>query len=295
MLRETTATRFLAAPRDCYVRGPNWIQFCAQEVAGCVLWGALEGEAIRTVLQLAAATHRRGSAPRVGIIDARDVTAVSPAALTHYQAYLRRHARDLASTVRRCAIVRPRPLALAALSEGLVRVLVVPHEVSLFPDVVACADWLGEPRIASLVDDVRATRTGLDESATARMKPLFVERLRFVSIEDAAVALGMSPRSLQRQLKAEGTTFQRELDCARVEAAMRAMRETNGSLTRIADEVGCASVSHLTVLFRRVVGKPPSRWRQEEQMAPPTVVASNRSSEAAMKKSVVVSPASEPR
>jgi AraC-like DNA-binding protein len=90
--------------------------------------------------------------------------------------------------------------------------------------IVACADWLGEPRIASLV----ATRTGLDESATARMKPLFVERLRFVSIEDAAVALGVSPRRLQRQLKAEGTTFQRELDCARVEAAMRAMRETNG-------------------------------------------------------------------
>jgi AraC-like DNA-binding protein len=262
LLRETTADRFRTAPEGRYIRGQGWILFCTSQAAGCVLWGALEGDAIHSLLTLALALHRVASAPRVGVIDAHEIVSVSPTALGHYQEYLR-HESVQKSSFRRCAIVRPRLLAPAALSEGLVRILPAPYELSLFADLGECADWLGEPSIASLVQEARALRAEAEGRATARVRRFLLERLRFSSLDDAARILGVSSRSLQRQLKAEGTTFQRELDRERVKAAMRSMRDTNHSLTRIADEVGCASVSHLTMIFHRVVGRPPSRWRRE--------------------------------
>jgi AraC-like DNA-binding protein len=276
-MHETTADRFRIAPESCYVRGPSWILFCANQTAGCVLWGALEGDAIRSMLTLARAAHRGARTPLVGVIDAHDVVSVSPATLTHYQEHLRQE-RALGSPVRRCGIVRPRLLVPAALTEGLARILPAPYELSLFGDLGECADWLGEPRIASLVQDVRALRADTERWATAQVRRLLVERLRFSTIDDAASTLGVSSRSLQRQLKVEGTTFQRELDRERVQAAMRSMRDTNQSLTQIAEEVGCASVSHLTVIFHRVLGRPPSSWRREELQERPRAAASSRRS-----------------
>ncbi len=77
----------------------------------------------------------------------------------------------------------------------------------------------------------------------------------------AARALGQAPRSLQRHLRDAGTSFQRELDAARVRVAQRLLETSRASLTEIALDVGCASPQHFSALFRRVTGQTPSAWR----------------------------------
>jgi AraC-like DNA-binding protein len=86
-------------------------------------------------------------------------------------------------------------------------------------------------------------------------------RLGAAALPAAARALRLSPRSLQRKLAESSTTFQRELDAARVRVAQRLLVSKDATLTEIAYDVGCASPQHFSALFRRVVGEAPSRWR----------------------------------
>jgi AraC-like DNA-binding protein len=37
------------------------------------------------------------------------------------------------------------------------------------------------------------------------------------------------------------------------------------NLSSVAFEVGCASLQHLSSLFRKVTGKTPSEWRREQE------------------------------
>jgi AraC-like DNA-binding protein len=173
-------------------------------------------------LQLVPAIHRTSSKPFVGLIDATDLTEAAPSTFGHYRAYVDAYAEELRRDVPRAAIARPGGLLLGALAEGFFRLVPMPYDVAVFADVHAAANWLGAPHAASLVARVRAIRR--EDGIAVRLRQVFRERLRFVGIEDGAAALGLSPRSLQRRLKAEGTTFRRELDRARVEAAQRSMR-----------------------------------------------------------------------
>jgi len=80
-------------------------------------------------------------------------------------------------------------------------------------------------------------------------------------IADAATALALSERSLQRKLQEHDATFQEEVAEARVRAAKRLLTGGTSSLTAIALEVGCASPQHFSALFRRLTGESPSAWR----------------------------------
>lgn len=84
-------------------------------------------------------------------------------------------------------------------------------------------------------------------------------------MNDATFA--MSERSLQRRLGDHDTTFQAEVNHARVRIAKRLLRETEVSLTQIAQEVGCASLASFSALFRRATGTPPSAWREQQGAA----------------------------
>jgi AraC-like DNA-binding protein len=74
--------------------------------------------------------------------------------------------------------------------------------------------------------------------------------------------MALSPRTLQRRLKSEGTTFRREMHVERIGRAQRLLYETAATVAEIAFEVGYASPAHLSVEFRKLVGERPSQWRQ---------------------------------
>ncbi|MGF1661425.1 MAG: AraC family transcriptional regulator [Kineosporiaceae bacterium] len=82
-------------------------------------------------------------------------------------------------------------------------------------------------------------------------------------IGDVAAALGLHPRTLQRHLDAEGTSFGAVVDDARRRAAHALLTAGDLPLTRVAAAVGLAEQSALTRCVRRWYGTTPTALRRE--------------------------------
>jgi AraC-like DNA-binding protein len=87
------------------------------------------------------------------------------------------------------------------------------------------------------------------------------ERHASLTVEDAARALRISTRSLQRMLKDNGTSFQQEIRTARFLKAEELVRSTDDKLSVIAGRVGITEGA-LTQLFREKVGCTPAEYRR---------------------------------
>lgn len=79
---------------------------------------------------------------------------------------------------------------------------------------------------------------------------------------DLAQLLAMHRRTLNRRLKAEGTTFQRVLDDVRYEVARDLLANTHVPLDDIAATLGYAAVTPFMRTFRRWSGTTPGQWRR---------------------------------
>ena len=79
---------------------------------------------------------------------------------------------------------------------------------------------------------------------------------------DVAQMLAMHRRTLNRRLKARGTTFQDVLDEVRLEVARQLLADTRAAIDDIAVALGYASASSFTRSFRRWTGATPSQWRR---------------------------------
>jgi AraC-like DNA-binding protein len=87
------------------------------------------------------------------------------------------------------------------------------------------------------------------------------------TVENVARGLRMSPRSLQRQLKDEGTTFGDLVDGWRRERALALVTHTRLPLSEVSEALGYSEQSVFTKAFRRWYGGTPLRCRAEG--APP--------------------------
>lgn len=84
---------------------------------------------------------------------------------------------------------------------------------------------------------------------------------RLPGIEEVAAKLGMSPRTLRRQLNAEGLRFQGILDTIRHRRSLELLRRTNLGIEDIADRLGYSDPSNFGRAFRKWEGLSPSAWR----------------------------------
>lgn len=82
------------------------------------------------------------------------------------------------------------------------------------------------------------------------------------TIELAAEALGKSPRSLQRKLKEEATTFSDVVDELRCDRARELLGDRDASLAEIALRVGFSDQSAFHRAFVRWTGKTPGEFRK---------------------------------
>lgn len=78
------------------------------------------------------------------------------------------------------------------------------------------------------------------------------------SIDRVASAVGISRRSLQRSLEAEGTTFSEVLDNVRRRLAQDLLRQDGMTIGSLASGLGYKRQSAFTRAFRRWQGEPPS-------------------------------------
>jgi AraC-like DNA-binding protein len=79
--------------------------------------------------------------------------------------------------------------------------------------------------------------------------------------DEAAQLLSMARRALNRQLQAEGTSFQKVLDEVRFECARQLLEATRIPLDEIATSLGYSTACAFSRAFRRWSGAPPSRHR----------------------------------
>jgi len=140
-----------------------------------------------------------------------------------------------------------------------------PDNALLFP-----AEVLERPVPGADPQQYRALRARIDaleradrRSLPQRLPPIVRAALgaRDCSARWVAALLSMHPRTLNRRLQAEGTTFRAIVEAVRRETAEQLLVYTAMPTTEIADALVYADPSVFTRAFRRWTGQPPSRWR----------------------------------
>jgi len=84
---------------------------------------------------------------------------------------------------------------------------------------------------------------------------------RAPSLETAAAALGLGPRTLQRRLGEHGTSWRAVLDRERIGEAKALLADPRLGLARIAFRCGFSEASAFHRAFRRIAGTTPRRYR----------------------------------
>jgi AraC-like DNA-binding protein len=80
-----------------------------------------------------------------------------------------------------------------------------------------------------------------------------------------ALEMGLKPRTLNRLLNKEGTSFIRLLKDSRFENAQQLLRDPSAPILSIAWSLGYADASAFSRAFRRWSGMTPTEWRQAAQ------------------------------
>ncbi|MFT3770359.1 MAG: AraC family transcriptional regulator [Minicystis sp.] len=127
----------------------------------------------------------------------------------------------------------------------------------------------GDPTLAALLERHAAdllARLPRRDSVVARVKAHLLGRPPgdVPAIDATARALGLSARSLQRALQAEGTTYQAAVDDVRRDLSIAHLREPDRTISEIAFLVGFNEVGAFTRAFRRWTGEAPSAYRRRE-------------------------------
>jgi AraC-like DNA-binding protein len=84
----------------------------------------------------------------------------------------------------------------------------------------------------------------------------------FRNLDEVAVKLGVSTRTLKRKLKAEGTAFSEILDAVQSEQACVLLRSEQLSIDEVADKLGYSDVSNFTRAFKRWTDMTPAAYRK---------------------------------
>jgi AraC-like DNA-binding protein len=88
---------------------------------------------------------------------------------------------------------------------------------------------------------------------------------RHASVERVASHLGMSRRTLHRQLAREGETFSSIFEGVRSELARRYVEDRDLPLTEVAHLLGFSELSGFSRWFRGEFERSPKAWRQAER------------------------------
>ena len=85
------------------------------------------------------------------------------------------------------------------------------------------------------------------------------------SLEEIANEFSMQPRTLNRRLQAEGTTFRELISEARFEVACQLLKVTGMRIADIALALGYANAAGFSHAFQRWSGVAPSEWRNSDR------------------------------
>jgi AraC-like DNA-binding protein len=148
----------------------------------------------------------------------------------------------------------------------------------VFPSCLLSQPSMREPALADRITFADLRRMSLRlpprtsvEAAREVIRARIAEPLD--DLEGTAWLLGLSRRTLQRQLSEAGITYRDLLEQVRLERSLELLTDSSASITQIALAVGYSDVTSLSRAFRRRIGEPPSsvrrvpRWTKARQWA----------------------------
>ena len=101
------------------------------------------------------------------------------------------------------------------------------------------------------------------EDVASRLRALLAGSLdRKWPIREAAQRLFLSPRSLQRKLREEDSSFTKILSSLRLSQAKHMLAETGFSITEIGFSLGYSDTAHFSRVFKQETGSKPSEFRR---------------------------------
>ncbi len=127
----------------------------------------------------------------------------------------------------------------------------------------------GNPQILAMLEQHARhhleARGDPQQTLTSQTRTLLMALLRKggASRDRVAAQLGVSGRTLHRQLLQEGTNYQELLNQLRLELAQDALRQSRQSLDDIAQQLGFADGQSFTRWFRRQMGLAPGAYRRQ--------------------------------
>jgi AraC family transcriptional regulator len=133
-------------------------------------------------------------------------------------------------------------------------------------------------RATEMLNEIGDTAAPQKESVRGGLAPWQVRKVthyvdahldRSIRNEDLAALARLNPSHFGRAFRnSVGEPPHEYVIRRRVERAQGLMLSTDASLSDIALDCGLADQSHLTRLFRRIVGESPSAWRRARASAP---------------------------
>ncbi len=126
------------------------------------------------------------------------------------------------------------------------------------------ADALAYVRILREIEAMEALRgIGFRKRVERVLRRLLIagDPVGGASLEQMAALFSLHPRTLNRRLQAEGTSFRTLLDESRYRIARQLLRDTLLSVEDLAIALGYADATAFSRAFRRWSGTSPSCWR----------------------------------
>jgi AraC-like DNA-binding protein len=193
------------------------------------------------------------------LIDVRGLGLLRDDCLSRFLSDVTADTDLIARRVERSAIVH-RDNAAALAVAGYLRILGDPFPCRAFHALESALRWLEFP---ALVDDVSASLASISarENALLRLRTVLSQSPR-APLASCSATLGVSTRSLQRQLKDAGTSFRAEVARACVNVAKEQLVTTDDKIFKIALDLGLKSTKSLVRTFREATGRAPSQWRE---------------------------------
>jgi AraC-like DNA-binding protein len=244
---------FAAAPIGRCIVGATFAIWChSPELQGALLWGTLDERAVVEMLHIAGfARHASLSSRRRLLIDCRDVDRVEADMLLKLGSIARDHLVSWTTAVEREAVIVP-PTLCGVLIAGALRTLQEspPLQIARDPEqAIAFIDHPAAQKAFALAARIVGVSRGR-ASLLSRLRVQLSRELVTATAQASAAALGLSTRTLQRELRRLDTSFSDELRHARLAAAEALLLYTDLEIGVIATRVGFSSADQMDALLR---------------------------------------------
>ncbi len=265
MNRARSTSDFLSDPFGRYSVGSTHVVWChSPSLMGTAHWGRpTEADAARLVERLDVSIHPDVQSGVDVLMDVRQMESFEWPTFGVISAYVQKRVEGWQRTIRRHAVIVPGGV-VGVFVAGLMPVVGTRHPLRFFPSVEKALAWLERPELPAILEAVTGIVNEVRGVAPLvhALRQYLDTSLLGATVQDAAVALSLSPRTLQRALQAEGTRFSVELVNARLRAASRLLEYSTDKIEVIARRVGFASSSQLSAIFRREMGETPTDFRE---------------------------------